>query len=494
MKKQKIYLFFLLFGLIFVGFSCNSSDDNYNEYVASQSVQVSGFRLASNDSVLANLDSVFFSIDLDRGLIYNADSLPVGTNVSALIANINFGGTMSEVKIFMDRGSAEKNDTIDYLESQTDSIDFTSKVTMKVVGENTAAVKYYSLKVNVHTVVPDSMYWSELLSNKLPGAGRLIAQKTVSSNGFIYCLVQRENGYILATGDSPLSFEERSVTFPFTPDIKSLQVAGNTLYMLSETGELFVSTDGNNWAATGTEFYSLQGVWNEFLVGVINDNGVYKHDLYPRNSFVPVKVENDFPVTGSSNMVTYRNEWSGNASQSIMVGGRMADGNLTGATWGFDGKSWAKFNNDNAVTPREGAILFPYFTFYVNNAWITTKETTWFLIGGRTNTGVSKEVSLSSSSGIVWRSASSLLSMPSSFLPRYDASVVIVNEMNSAAMPSSWKKMDVPAIPRNMARVKSVTEWEVPYVYMLGGTGISGDVYDQVYRGVINRLTFVPIP
>lgn len=84
--------------------------------------------------------------------------------------------------------------------------------------------------------------------------------------------------------------------------------------------------------------------------------------------------------------------------------------------------------------------------------------------------------------------------MPSSFLPRYDASVVIVNEMNSAAMPSSWKKMDVPAIPRNMARVKSVTEWEVPYVYMLGGTGISGDVYDQVYRGVINRLTFVPIP
>ena len=82
MKKQKIYLFFLLFGLIFVGFSCNSSDDNYNEYVASQSVQVSGFRLASNDSVLANLDSVFFSIDLDRGLIYNADSLPVGTNVS----------------------------------------------------------------------------------------------------------------------------------------------------------------------------------------------------------------------------------------------------------------------------------------------------------------------------------------------------------------------------------------------------------------------------
>lgn len=77
--------------------------------------------------VLAHLDTIFFTIDLNKGQIYNADSLPVGTDVSALIANISFDN-VAQAKIYMDKGDPAKNDTIDYIANPTDSIDFTSKV------------------------------------------------------------------------------------------------------------------------------------------------------------------------------------------------------------------------------------------------------------------------------------------------------------------------------------------------------------------------------
>ena len=77
MKKQKIYFFLCIAALFLSGISCNSTEDDVISYTVSESVRVSGFSLAANDSVLAHLDTIFFTIDLNKGQIYNADSLPV---------------------------------------------------------------------------------------------------------------------------------------------------------------------------------------------------------------------------------------------------------------------------------------------------------------------------------------------------------------------------------------------------------------------------------
>ena len=68
-------------------------------------------------------------------------------------------------------------------------------------------------------------------------------------------------------------------------------------------------------------------------------------------------------------MVTFVSEYDLDSPQSIMVGGRMADDNLTGATWGYDGEAWAQLQG--SIKPCEGAILFPYFTFTTSEYWIT---------------------------------------------------------------------------------------------------------------------------
>ena len=61
-------------GAFFAG--CNSSYDNTIQEDLATDVIVSSFSLSKDDSILANLDTVFFSIDLQRGRIFNADSLP----------------------------------------------------------------------------------------------------------------------------------------------------------------------------------------------------------------------------------------------------------------------------------------------------------------------------------------------------------------------------------------------------------------------------------
>ena len=67
--------------------ACNSSYEVVEETVSSAAVRA--FSLAKNDSVMANLDSVFFSIDLIKGVIFNADSLPKGTDVTHLVPVIS---------------------------------------------------------------------------------------------------------------------------------------------------------------------------------------------------------------------------------------------------------------------------------------------------------------------------------------------------------------------------------------------------------------------
>ena len=56
-----------------------------------------------NSKLLANLDSVFFTIDLNRGLIFNADSLPKDTKITKLVPNIGTSGS-SKIELIIVSG------------------------------------------------------------------------------------------------------------------------------------------------------------------------------------------------------------------------------------------------------------------------------------------------------------------------------------------------------------------------------------------------------
>ena len=497
MKTQKIYFFLCIAALFLSGISCNSTDDEEITYTISESVRVTSFSLASNDSVLANLDTVFFTIDLNGGQIFNADSLPVGTDVSALIANISFDN-VARARIVMDHGGSTPSDTIDYLANPTDSIDFTSKVSLVVTAQNGVTEKWYSLKVNVHQMDPDSLYWNAPFGVKpLPcGEGAAVtAQKTVYFKGKAYSFIESNSTCTVYATDDPYAGEWTSQPLSaFTPNVQSAQATDDALYLLDQSGVLYRSEDGANWTATGQSFYSLVGSWKSRVLGVALDNGVYKHDCYPRpEGFTPYPVPENFPITGSSQMVTFVSEYDLNTPQSIMIGGRTANNSLTGATWGYDGEAWAQLAG--SIKPCEGALLFPYFTFTTNEYWITTQYTSWIVIGGRTADGASNSVYVSVNNGNTWTAAPESLAMPSYINPRAFASVLVIGADFSASQKASplWRFMPVRQVA-GMATTRANDDYKIPYIYIFGGENNSGTVYNQIWRGAIGRLRYPPIP
>ena len=93
--------------------SCNKSKDDDDVYTYSTSTQttlVRAFGLQADAEVLASLDSVHFTIDYEKGLIYNADSLPVGTDISGLKVTVEFLNTVSSA-VFNITGATSQADT-----------------------------------------------------------------------------------------------------------------------------------------------------------------------------------------------------------------------------------------------------------------------------------------------------------------------------------------------------------------------------------------------
>ena len=124
--EKRFLLYILVFALLAsVGVSCNKDDEEDDSSVGkytSSSTAITEFNLVNNSKILANLDSIFFTIDLENARIYNADSLPKGTDVSRMLAEITCPTCYSvEVSI----SNAERMNDTTFVYSNSDTIDFT---------------------------------------------------------------------------------------------------------------------------------------------------------------------------------------------------------------------------------------------------------------------------------------------------------------------------------------------------------------------------------
>ena len=187
-KKHSIYMALAMLLALAVG-SCNSSNDDLNtsEIISSNSYTstlVSSFTLGSNDKVLYNLDSVFFSIDQDKNLIYNADSLPKGTDVSHLTVSVTFPSAVGKAVFKVKDSKWMEEKEVEYSSETTDTIDFTSDVELEITSQDGKVVRSYNVSVNVHNIKPDSLYWDQRARRDLPNtSGAPKMSKAVEQNG-----------------------------------------------------------------------------------------------------------------------------------------------------------------------------------------------------------------------------------------------------------------------------------------------------------------------
>lgn len=485
MRTIKFFKYFLLLSVLLgITSSCNSNKKD-EESLTSDSVRISAFSLKADSTLIDNLDKVFFTIDLEKGLIYNADSLPMGTNVSALVVNITTESA-SEVSI------TSAGETFNYLNEKDKKIDFNDPVIAKVVSFSGLKEMEYEIKVNVHNTQPDYFAWGDMQFSKLPGENKPTESRTVKFNETIYCFSTLNDTHSVATAAHPGdSWDIIELNLSFTPQWSTLKAATDNIYILDTDGNMYSSSNGIDWNTTGAKYANILGCLNNQVLTLTLDGEQYYHDIYPRpEGFTPYPAAKEFPVTGFSDMLTYDSAWL-TSPQGMILGGRTASGQLTGAMWGYDGNSWAMLNDQ--ITPREGAMFFSYVTFFIDDNWITTEMPAWYVIGGINDTETLGDSWVSNNYGITWTRANHEMIFPDYIAARGYASIII-NEEPVGTSLSGWTTLPSTHEYRSLPLYSSADAQLVPYVYMFGGKTRIGSGFNEVWRGVINRLTFEPIP
>lgn len=507
LKKLALLLLCVVAVTSFVG--CNSDDDYSSQTVYYSSTIVTKFKLKSNPKVLTSLDTVFFSIDLVNARIFNADSLPYGTKVNKLPVDLTTDMCrVVELTMRLDNGS---DTTVNYLTNSTDSINFAhGPVKLHVVSYDNEEQRDYFIEVNVHKTIPDSLYWDKVSRRNLPSNLTPKEQKTVKMGNKAYCLTSNASGsYSIASTDDPAgdNWQVKSAVFGFAPQVSSLSATADALFILSTDGSLYTSADGSAWThcADAGKWNAIVGGYQTSLLGLRRaSNGNYYHTKYPSNGAAETQIPAGFPVSGLSNAVEVGNKWTA-APQLIFAGGRLADGSLSSSVWGYDGRTWARLGKDFPKANSEASLLSFDVAVTDSVTWTVTEMPALLLIGGRGDNGLNNATYISRDMGMTWKQADSYLQLPKYIPARYDAQPLVFEStikeksrsasdlwqtVKPIALPGWWVPTDADVASRAIA---PITQWECPYIYLFGGYDIDGKLYNDIWRGTINRLTFKPL-
>lgn len=483
-------LLFIL-GLGFVISACNSKDDEPDTgsgYIPTESVAVTAFSLSADRRVMPNLDSVFFSIDLEHGVIFNADSLPRGTKVTALIPKISYPSTVTSAVIEM-TGGINREGTVNYYSNASDTIDFTGDVKLTLGTTDNAVTKTYTLKVNVHKEDPDTIHWDRISSMALPSRMQNPkAQKSVYfGSGVLSLIEERDGSYTLATTSDIFAGEwnKQALSLPFPPVIESLNSdpAGN-LYILGD-GNLMTSADGISWTVAASGWDRIIGLYGTALLGA-NANTLVS---YPEGAVASMQLPAGFPVSGYTVPIEFTNRWTSEPT-IVLFGGVDASGKLSSASWAFDGSQWADIS-DHSLPALDGLSVVNYYS-YLNSAsnGLLKEFEAYLAFGGRDADGnLNNTVYVTYDHGINWQRAQQYMQLPAEVTAGYGLNALTLGTSMQSNLSNRWKSRR--RLPFQIDG--DLVKWECPYIFLFGGYDDGNVLNPDIRSGVLQRLTFVPL-
>lgn len=189
----------------------------------------------------ASCASYAFTIDQEKGLIYNIDSLPKGVDASKALVTIS---TLNSGYVFL---KSLTSDSLFAYGSSTDSLDFSKPREIHCIANNGKHMKKYNVDVRVHTEARDSFYWKQLPGSTelaaledmhaLNAGNRIMVYGTVNGVAKLYSSAQTDG----------CSWSEH--TLPAATEV-SMTAINNTLYCL--TGGMVYVADVSEIQSHGT--------------------------------------------------------------------------------------------------------------------------------------------------------------------------------------------------------------------------------------------------
>ena len=184
---------------------------------------------------------------------------------------------------------------------------------------------------------------------------------------------------------------------------------------------------------------------------------------------------------------------------AIILGGVTASGSVSDRVWGFDGNSWVILSQGQIPALR-GAALIPYVSYLRTGSIRDYDEFSTLLVAG----GISAEgefntsLYLSYNNGISFSKGTGLMQMPEYIPGMWEVDgIVSATPRQTEITSAAWENMPAAELlPWYRVQTTidgSTVKWDCPYIYLFGGLDETGLLYNTVWRGVINRLTFTPI-
>ena len=365
------WIFFWTACLVGMLSSCLKTEDAI-QIELTRNCQIKSFTLSS-DSV-AELSSVKFTIDQLTGRIFNIDSLPYGTKIEKVYCTLTTASSY-------DVNSVEVSpyaypDSTYYLQSLSDSIDFSAPVKFVMHAYDGITTKTYIAQVNIHQIEPDTMIWTEAANPMLPVAIR--EQKTIKmeqegdATYLMYVQPTTDEGYQLyqATESDPTYWEPLSLTGLPTEGVCLSQMTyyNKVWYVATEAGTLYRSADGQTWSevAGAPAIRILLGEipaglrQAAVLTAVVEQEGALVYGVMDEAAQWTMGdvVPEHFPASGFSTM-SYE---SMHYQYLMVVAGRSISNQLLNTTWtSRDGLTWAQLGaSSKSFSPREGIMMTRY--------------------------------------------------------------------------------------------------------------------------------------
>lgn len=351
-----------------------------------------------------------FVINQQEGLIYNPDSLPLGTDVSKVVVSI----TADTYGIYIEA----ENDS---LWDEKDSLNFEKPIQFKILAEIGSFGRVYTAKINVHQQDPELLAWQKLEGNFSTNIER---QKAVYFNDCIYVFGQQDGQTVVTqseTTDGKNWSDPVHVDTPTEADVTSAMVWGNQLYILAGN-DLYASQDGTSWGKVETGMSIQKLIANvsagktQKIIGVDADNHyIESHDGIVWESYDEMPAE--FPTSDLS-YASYALDTNKDINRTVVIGDNGVASDTIAVSWTqLDSETgWTDIaapNNADACPKLENMTMIRY-----NNML--------YAFGGNgQRKGAIKPFSslyISTDNGITWKAASDKITFPEEFQTKYEES------------------------------------------------------------------------
>ena len=248
--------------------SCLDSDDNY-EFSSDATIHAFGI-----DTIHGK--HYKFTIDQLNRLIYNRDSLPVGSDTiidRILIDTMTVTGWIT---------SGSPTDTVFVMSDSVDlrpAMNNDAGMLFKAHAADGVTVREYKLKVNVHLQGPDSLVWTDMQKrgNIFSNTINLGQQKAVVLGDELFVYTSNSTAYKTSTAPDKYNWSKVNVSnLPSDVKLTSAVEYNNALYMVTESKRVFSSTNGGAWTEVttlGDNVIVLINGFSDRLSGIVEING-----------------------------------------------------------------------------------------------------------------------------------------------------------------------------------------------------------------------------